>query len=512
MAQNRFASSKVPAGSISLNGGLNSTSGPLGLADNESSDLQNIDFDKFGSILKRNGYTVLNTTSLGVGVQSDGLYWAEYNDSGTPSQKAVNVANGKIYKMDDLDGTWDDVTGVTINITSLNFCDFETFLNVVLVTNGYDKPFYYEPTTNATAIMTVPTGLTKAKYVKQFQNYTILANCLVSGISHPNRVYWSTIKTIDTWDAADFIEISKDDGQEITAVKVLGQSLVIYRNKSIYLMLFTGDRDIPFVVQKSNANVGCIYAASLQEIENGHKFLSYDGIYYFDGNNAYKTSDKINETILGLNRARFANTVSMYQPDKNRYWLGVTASGSSTNDRVITWDSVNQAFSIYRGINASAMCIFTVDGMIDRPYFADYSGYVYRADVGTNDYPSNVTTAISAYYATNWKPFDDIVDQKGMPHIYLYHKFNNTTLTFIWTYDFDEGDTNSQTVDLSTSTAVYGTGVYGTATYASSGGNVQRRDIDGQGRVVRFKFSNNIISEPFQIDGIGIQVGLETDS
>ena len=49
-----------------LSGGLNSTAGPFGLKDNESSDLQNIDFDQFGSILKRNGYSNLNSVSTTV--------------------------------------------------------------------------------------------------------------------------------------------------------------------------------------------------------------------------------------------------------------------------------------------------------------------------------------------------------------------------------------------------------------------------------------------------------------
>ena len=54
-----------PKNDINFNGGLNSTNGPLSLKDTESPSLQNIDFNKFGSILKRNGYIVLNTIPLG---------------------------------------------------------------------------------------------------------------------------------------------------------------------------------------------------------------------------------------------------------------------------------------------------------------------------------------------------------------------------------------------------------------------------------------------------------------
>ena len=55
----RFTTPAQSLGSKALGGGLNTTAGPLHLEDNESSDLLNIDFDKFGSILKRNGYVAI---------------------------------------------------------------------------------------------------------------------------------------------------------------------------------------------------------------------------------------------------------------------------------------------------------------------------------------------------------------------------------------------------------------------------------------------------------------------
>ena len=55
----RFTTPIQSLGSKALGGGLNTTAGPLHLEDNESSDLLNIDFDKFGSILKRNGYVAI---------------------------------------------------------------------------------------------------------------------------------------------------------------------------------------------------------------------------------------------------------------------------------------------------------------------------------------------------------------------------------------------------------------------------------------------------------------------
>jgi len=504
-----YAGNRVPLSVKKLGGGLNTASGPLGLQDNESSDLLNIDFDKFGSILKRNGYTHLNSTATTGTTLSDGLHWFEYTSSGVTVRELINVSGGKLFKMDSLDGTWDDITGA-LTLTSNNPCSLTNFLNTVIGTNNVNLPFKWDGTT--ASAMDVPTNLTKAKLVCVYNNYALYANVEVGGVRHGSRIYWSNINSITTWDAADFAEFGKDDGQEITGIAVLGEALVVFKERSIYIVLFTGDRDMPFVISKSASEVGCAAPFSVQNIDNGIMFLAFDGIYYFDGNNSFKVSDRINPTIENLNGTRFNKAIGLYQQNKSKYWLSVSGSGQSTNDTIITWDSINNAFSIYDGINASAMTTVYVGGIEERPYFTDYAGYTYRADYGVDDYPGKVQTAINGYYYTNWKYFDDLVNDKGISHVYIFYQINNGVLTFAYSYDFEAGDQYTQTFSTSTSTDIYGVAIYGTATYAASGGQVRRKDLTGRGRVVRYKFANSNLSETFQVDGFGLMGNIESFS
>lgn len=509
MSGANYTSQSVPISEKNFNGGLNSASGPLSLQNNESTDLQNIDFNKFGSILKRNGYNALNTTAITSSPQSDGLYWYEFVTAGAYDSKLLNVADGKLYKMDSLNGTWNDVTGA-ITITAGKFCDFETFLSEAYVTNNYDLPFKWTGSGNA-AVMTVPASLTKAKCVALFNNYLFLANCVVGGVTHKSRLCWSNIGDTNTWGSANFIDIARNDGQEIQRVITLGDRFVVFKTRSIYIVGFTGDNNIPFIVQKSASAVGCIAPFSVQELENGLVFLSHDGLYYFDGNNSYKISDRIQTTIDGFNQTRLSNARSMVKGKKNQYFCSFSSSSSNTNDRVLVWDFSLNAWSVYKGMACSSMSKVFVNGIEERIYFGDYSGFVYRADVGSDDYPLNTRTAISAYYYTNWKNFEDLVNQKGIGSVVIYHQITNAVLTFSYSYDFENADTYSQTLSLATSGSVYGVGLYGTATYAGTGGYQQRRDLAGRGRVVRFKFSNSNLGETFSVDGIGSYVHLETN-
>lgn len=515
MANIAYTTTTVPFSDNLLNGGLNSTAGPLGLANNESSDLQNIDFNKFGSILKRNGYTALNSTFINGTATFYGLHWFEYDKAGTLTREAVAIHaatsnNCDVLKMDNLDGTWDDVSGpVTI---SNNFVDFTNFLNECYMTAKDTPPFKYTGGGASLQIAT-PSNLQWAKFNEEFNNYLFLANAKVENTHHNSRVYWSTIKNTGSWTATNFIDVAKDDGQEITRIKKLGDRLVIYKTRSIYNLFFTGEPDVPFILPgggKSNSPVGCVAPFSVQEVDNGHVFLSYDGFYFYDGINSFKISDKVTSTLDAYEDTRFEYAPSMVQKSKNRYWCGFTLNGQTENSRILVWDYFNNAWSVYTGLAPSSMATFYVSGVEERPYFSDYDGYVYRGDNGDDDYPLNTQTAISAYYYTNWRHYQDLVDQKGISNVYLYHQLADTSLTYSYSYDFETGDTYSKTIDLSTSGDAYGTALYGTAVYAGGGGKIARVDLTGRGRLVRYKFTHNSLGEGFQIDGFGSAAYLET--
>jgi hypothetical protein len=95
--------------------------------------------------------------------------------------------------------------------------------------------------------------------------------------------------------------------------------------------------------------------------------------------------------------------------------------------------------------------------------------------------------------------------------VYLYYQYQDNTLTFAYSYDFEDGDQYSQSFNMASGGDTYGAGLYGTAVYAGSGGAVSRRDISGMGRVIRFKFATNALGARFQIDGIGGSVNIETE-
>ena len=509
MAGNTFTSKSIPFASVQFNGGLNSTASPLVLQDNESSELQNVDFNRFGSVLKRNGYVCLNTDA-GKSLSCDGLFWFQYDNSGTTVRQAIRVYDAKLEKMDDLDGVWDDITG-GITITSTNHFDFASFTNTLYGTNGVDVPFKSAGGGTAVA-MDIPSGLTKSKYIKVFENYMFLANVTVSGTTRPTRVHFSGLRDATSWDGADWIEVGLEDGQDITGLAVLSDRLVIFKERSIYNMYFTSDAAYPFILKKANSSVGCTSFSSIQEVNNGLVFHSFDGFYFYDGLNSSKISDKITTTLDTYNSTNFTSMRSLKQDIKNKVWWTFTDGGQTTNDKVVIWDWFNNAWSIYSGLAPSAMATFYVNGVGERPYFSDYNGFVYRGDFGPIDFPLNTSNAIDSYYYTNWRNYGDIVNSKGVPHTFLYYKDNSAVLTFSYAYDLDNGDTYSKTLNTNESGTKWDNFKWDQAKWSKSGGGFQRIDLTGRGRLIRFKVANATSGESFRIDGLGQEVYGETSA
>src|SRR5574343_1069230 len=139
MAGIPYTSSTSPQRSENFAGGLNSTSGPLNAKDSESSDLQNINFNKFGSILKRNGYATICTTTIKSSTPIDGLAWYEFVSGGTGGRYAIATAGTSIYAMTTLGTIWTHITGATV-VTSGNMVDWENFTNKIYMTDGANLP------------------------------------------------------------------------------------------------------------------------------------------------------------------------------------------------------------------------------------------------------------------------------------------------------------------------------------------------------------------------------------
>lgn len=504
------------------NGGLNTKASPLFLKDNESPDCLNVYFDTDGAILKRNGSVQIHNEHMTMPSHYTSVLPEEHTVTGMAyyakkdgTDYLVSVIGGAVYKTDDIEGTPEHITGDhyvhSAALATTGLQDFEVYLDTLIATDGEDEPWTWDGSGSIERMggsdgLTLPYGLTTAKYVALFKDRLFFANVTISSVTYPSRVYFSAIGSITDWTATDFININTNDGQEIEGLEVLGDRLVVLKTNSIYNILFTGSSDIPFYVQKSDSDVGCIAGHSIQDVKNNLIFLSSDGIYAYDGLASIKISDRISPTLQDYNAGRYDKAVSANYRLKNQYLLTFTNGSGTKNNEAIVWDYYHNAFTKYNDLYLASMAVvFTSSG--DRLYSGGYEANLDRQDYGTSDGGTSQVngTAINGYYWTKWFDWGSLGYKKRPMYLYLFAEASgNWYLTTSYVYDLEDGVFKSAAMNLTGSGAVVGTAIVGTSTVGVAGTIIKRFDLQGQGGFARFKFANPNANEPFRIEGFSI--------
>jgi len=491
-----FGQAETEARFFSNYGGLNTKDSPILINDNESPDCQNVYFTTKGAIVKRNGYDRLNLTGVpSAGVDQITSFYQYIQDDGT--EFAIVTAGAKLYKMESLDGTLDDITG-SLSITADNNFHWITWKNTAIGTDNSDTNIIKWTGSGNGAALTVPTGLTRARDVVEYRNYLILLNVTVSGTAQPSRFYYSNLNTLNTWTDLDFIDVSPSDGDVLVGGIVLGGDLYLFKKFAIYRVRLTGDAVNPFIVQKTNSHVGALSTNGIVLSNNTIIFVANDGVYGFNGNTSQKISTKIDPTFDSLNKSNLSKAQIMDYNEDNQIWI---ASGTgSTHNRVLVFDYSNAAWTLHTGINAAVLGDYIASGD-ERIFHGDYSGLVFEDD--TDD--SDDGTAINAYWVSKWMDFGAPAYNKKVKHCnVVVEDSGNWDLTFGYSYDFQGNDLRTINVNLAGNAALWDTGIWDTAVWAGQSFLIKRLDILGQGKFFNVKFTNDNSDEPFTMYGYSL--------
>jgi len=499
------------------NGGINTKKQDFLIADNELSSATNV-YPDGDAVRKRFGFSKLNSSTVtSEAVGSLGLYDFQL-PSGVSQLVKVN-ANGKIMKMDSLDGVWDDITPPTtgnLTVTTSAAVDFITFVSTTGVTlcligNGTDEIHQWDGTSANASILTEAADLNAPEL-----NYFVVFKNRLFGAGDPdqkNTVFYTVAEEADDWGNGGSISIDGNDGDVITGLVTMPYAgedifdkLVIFKKKAIYVLNADDATPTNWVVSKINSKVGCESHWSIQRIDNTILFLDDDGIYALQGTTVTQLSDRIDPIIRDLNASRFKNTQSVLNREYDQYWLSVSDGSATTNDLIVMYDYVYNSFWEFTGMNAGALAeVIDPNNSSIKVYFDDYLGFTNQAWTGTAD--EGVT--ISANFITKKYTFGAIEWLKRIRYFYV---FANADGDFDLTTSYArDGQTTftDKTVNLDAGSSLWGTFVWGTDAWGGedfirSRVNVTPSETNAWG--VRLKFTNNELNETFRVYGWSFNV------
>lgn len=234
----------------------------------------------------------------------------------------------------------------------------------------------------------------KCKYMEFFHGQLWAANLE----DNPYGVIWSAPQpAYKVWPTESGEILVEDDSSHITGMKAFGEHLAVFKRDSIWRMVYSGVGGTAglntYIPVKVPGGVGTVSNGSIQDINGVLMFLAEDGVYVFNGaQKPEKISGAIDKTIANLSSGRLKYATSAHWRSENCYLLGVSESGSETNNLVLVYDYLAGAWWIWEFENDVASFLIE-DGVGDKEtlYFADSQSNVYHIDpVHNRDYDVSI--------------------------------------------------------------------------------------------------------------------------
>ena len=357
------------------------------------------------------------------------------------------------------------------------------------------------------------------KYIKHFQE-----RLFVNDEDNPQYLWYSELGNPFTFASTNFIKIADGDGEDITGLGIQGNSLVVFKTNSVWLVYMPDTTPGNWIRIRSNAKYGGASHKSIVEYEQqlmylGQTHRAVTGFYALVGTSTEPDatslraaqmfgdakSDRIEPDVIQFQDSNKERTVGIAW--KNKLWFTVTfGAGNSVNNRVYQFDFVRRDKTRKIGswvpFTGMAFDAFTVyNGELYAGSSGD-DGFVYQLQDGT--YTDN-GSAIDSFYDT--KEFDGGGQLRHFEKDFRQANFTVETLG-AWKMqihrriDSEKTAGDATDVDLTPGDSLWGTAIWNTDIW---GGGQTRKDVrldlgQASGKRVSFRFSNqNAAGQAFKV-------------
>jgi hypothetical protein len=371
-----------------------------------------------------------------------------------------------------------------------------------------ESEVFTPPDANSTA---GPTG----KYIALYKDSLFV----FGDPDNPSRLFYSgggdRINDFSVANGGGFIDVQKNDGQMGTGLIVFKNTLICFKEDSIYQFEFSTS-GLPQVTQV-NAAVGCIAPRSIVAVENDVFFASRRGIFTmgnepgfaFDVLRTNELSSRVRSIFQSIESEYIGNIAAVYatKANVNLVIFAYTPSGATTNSEALVYDRERLAW--YKWTNIRANCWVTyIDstGTIRVIYGDDATGYCKEILTGNNDFGSAITGTFTLR-AEEFKEGLDTYKKLKDVSLVLREPTGSITMSII-----KDGVETATTLNVSTVAPAINfahyvfarftfSDSYGTGSVTSSDDNVLRtkRNLNLQGRSFTLQFTNGSSGASFTL-------------
>lgn len=255
----------------------------------------------------------------------------------------------------------------------------------------------------------------KPKYIDTYSNRLFMAgfrnindvvpidgvNNTVDYSSAPSIVWFSDLAEPEGIRPENFFEVRTNDGDKITGIKNYLNSLIIFKSKSFHEL--TGDNPDNFVLKEASDQYGCLSHKAAVVFENQLLFLDRKGICHWNGANVRIISSKIESIFTRMNVAGAFDTArAVHVKARNEVWFAIPVDGATTNNLIVVYDYLADAFTTFSGFVPSELTIAQNGLSSLRPFYGSYTNLISQVSASfLGDNGAGITCLVKTKYSAD---------------------------------------------------------------------------------------------------------------
>ncbi|HCV42630.1 MAG TPA: hypothetical protein DGH68_04030 [Bacteroidetes bacterium] len=245
------------------------------------------------------------------------------------------------------------------------------------------------------------------RYVCIFNDMLLVAG----GDEQPDQVYvsnWMFHRQFSL--GTDYDRVTSNDGQPVRGFGYLYSDLIVAKADSLHQA--SGADNTVFHTRSYNQDYGALGQYSITGFQKRLVFYSDDGIYVDSGSNPEELSRVIRTTMRNLNPVALFRRPSKQVSAHYKYYkkllfaVRMNQATEGENDSILVYNYELNTWTIYKGIEATALATIEVSDDYEFLYGGDSLGNVYQftpPNSGWNsDNITGSTASISAFAETPW--------------------------------------------------------------------------------------------------------------
>jgi hypothetical protein len=268
----------------------------------------------------------------------------------TGAQETLVFDTVRVNTWDDVNGKLEDLTGSDeFTGTAAQFFWGENWRDVLYATNNNDQIVSYNGTTLAAFDIDYDGDLSNdvntCLFIFPYKGRLVLLRTTEKGSLCPQRARWCNPNDPSTWDNDDYVDAPTVDW--IMGADFIGDDLIVFFERSVWMLKYTGDAPLPFKWVIIAATEGCYAPYSPLPFSDEIIAIGPTSLVACDALDVYPIDRKIPDFMLEFNPAAIHYSFGIVLDELRQGWITYASLGQDYPDKVLSLNYEDNAFAVF---------------------------------------------------------------------------------------------------------------------------------------------------------------------